>query len=510
MRPRQFPPWHRKPDPKPFTHLITMIPQSAISDLARKICGRILQAGDAAYDAVVKIDNGRVQRRPRIIIQPQNYSDVAETLKFAIAHQAVFTVKGGGHSAAGYCLNDNGIVLDMRPLNKISYDSKKQTLTAQMGVIWYDVYKYMVDTGTGLFPVGGGCPTVAPPGFMQGGGYSFVSRSYGMSIDNLEGMKVVTPDGKLRHVGHHSKTAEDKDLFWALRGGGGGNFGIVLEMEMRMQPPRTEKMLVGQIRYPLERAGEVLSYYNEWVEKIPDEMSCYGFCGHQPDAINKSANVKVLGLTPVFNGDWAKGMELIKGLTKFAPIYADLRNMTLPEWEFYNGTTTLVANRSAYIRSSMVPAGGMGLKTAKVFMDYMNACPSPYTFAVWTLGGGAISKHKSDETAFYHREAKFIPEVKSIWDADSPGDARANVEWAYDFFEDLNKASGATGAYVNYIDPLQTDWARMYYGSNYKRLLKIKKQIDPKNVFSFLQSIGSPFEPDGRRPLDLNPLNRTV
>ena len=140
---------------------------------------------------------------------------------------------------------------------------------------------------------------------------------------------------------------------------------------------------------------------------------------------------------------------------------------------------------------------------------------SPYTFAVWTLGGGKISDVKSDETAFFHRSAKFIPEVKSIWDADNPADARANVEWAYDFFEDLNKASGAIGAYVNYIDPLQTDWARMYYGSNYKRLLKIKKHIDPKNLFSFLQSIGSTFEPGGRGPcgkdlLDLNPLNRTV
>ena len=486
-----------------------MISPAAITDLSRKLSGYILEPGNAQYDAIVKIDNGRVQRRPRLIIRPLSYEDVGEALKFAIDQQMVFTVKGGGHSAAGYCLNDNGIVLDMHLLNKISFNAAKKTVTAQMGVIWYDVYKYMVDTGTGLVPVGGGCPTVAPPGFMQGGGYSFVSRSYGMSIDNLEALRIVTPDGKLRHVGPHSK-GEDKDLFWALRGGGGGNFGIIVEMEMRVQPPRTEKMLVGQIRYPLERAGEVLSYYNEWVEKIPNEMSCYGFCGHQPDAINKADNVKVLGLTPVFNGDWAKGMDLIKGLTKFAPIYAELRNMTLPEWEFYNGFTTLVGNRSAYIRSAIIPSGGMGLKSAKVFTDYMNDCPSPYSFAVWTLGGGEISKHSSDETAFYHRSAKFIPEVKSIWDANNPGDARVNVEWAYDFFEDLSKASGATGAYVNYIDPLQKDWANKYYGANYERLKKIKKHFDPNNFFSFLQSVGSPFEPNGKRPLDLNPLNRTV
>src|SRR6185295_16135521 len=114
-----------------------------------------------------------------------------------------------------------------------------------------------------------GCPTVAPPGFMLGGGYSFVSRSYGLSIDNLISLKIITPDGELRQIGADSKSADDIDLFWACRGGGGGNFGIVTEMEMRVRKPLSEKMLVGQIRFPLEQTEEVLGYYNDWVEEIP-------------------------------------------------------------------------------------------------------------------------------------------------------------------------------------------------------------------------------------------------
>jgi hypothetical protein len=367
----------------------------------------------------------------------------------------------------------------------------------------------MQATGTGLVPVGGGCPTVAPPGFMLGGGYSFVSRSYGMSIDNLVSMTIITPDGELRHVGVESKTAEDIDLFWACRGGGGGNFGIVTEMKIRVRKPFSEKMLVGQIRFPLEQTEEVLGYYNDWVEKIPNTMAVYGFMGNQKDLVDKTTNVKVLGLTPVFNGKCEEGVDLLQGFLKMRPVNADLYNVTLPDWEFYNGNTTKVAGRSSYIRSTVLPAKGMNNKVAKVIVEAMNNAPSPDSFAVWTLTGGAISDVAPDATAYVHRDCRFVPEIKSIWDLQKPGDTLVNVEWAYDFFEKMAEAGNATGAYVNYIDPLQHDWARMYYGENYKRLVAIKQKVDPHNYFNFQQGIGSPFNPPKPPLRDISPLNRT-
>lgn len=481
---------------------------TAINELSRELSGYIVQPGDAEYEEAIRIDNGRIQFKPRAIIFPAVMEDVRLGLKFAVTHNLPFSVKGGGHSAAGYCMNEGGIVMAMKNLNKITFDRKKETVTAQMGVIWYDVYKFMQATGTGLIPVGGGCPTVAPPGFMLGGGYSFVSRSYGMSIDNLVSLKIVTPDGEMRHIGIDSTSTEDTDLFWACCGGGGGNFGIVTEMEMRVRKPFSEKMLVGQIRYPLEHTEEVLGYYNEWVERIPNSMAVYGFMGNQKDLIDKTTNVKVLGLTPVFNGEYAEGIDLLQGLLKLKPINADLFNMTLPEWEFYNGYTTRVAGRSSYIRSTILPKGGMNNDVAKVIIDAMIHAPSPDSFAVWTLGGGAIEDVASDATAYVHRDCRFVPEIKSIWDLDKPGDTLRNVEWAYEFFERLSQAGNATGAYVNYIDPLQHDWARMYYGHNYERLLAIKKKVDPHNYFNFQQSVGSPFNPP-RELTDLSPLNRT-
>lgn len=481
---------------------------TAINELSRELSGYVVQAGDAEYEEAIRIDNGRIQFKPRAIIFPAVMEDVRLGLKFAVTHNLPFSVKGGGHSAAGYCMNEGGIVMAMKNLNKITFDPRKETVTAQMGVIWYDVYKFMQATGTGLIPVGGGCPTVAPPGFMLGGGYSFVSRSYGMSIDNLVSLKIITPDGEMRHIGVESTSTDDKDLFWACCGGGGGNFGIVTEMEMRVRKPFSEKMLVGQIRYPLEHAEDVLGYYNEWVERIPNSMAVYGFMGNQKDLVDKTTNVKVLGLTPVFNGDYAEGVDLIQGLLKLKPINADLFNMTLPEWEFYNGYTTRVAGRSSYIRSTILPKGGMNNDVAKVIVDSMTHAPSPDSFAVWTLAGGAIEDVASDATAYVHRDCRFVPEIKSIWDLDKPGDTLRNVEWAYEFFERLSEAGNATGAYVNYIDPLQHDWARMYYGDNYERLLSIKKKVDPQNYFNFQQSVGSPFNPP-KELTDLSPLNRT-
>jgi hypothetical protein len=150
----------------------------------------------------------------------------------------------------------------------------------------------------------------------------------------------------------------------------------------------------------------------------------------------------------------------------------------------------------------------MGAKAAKVYVKYMNSAPSADSFCVWTLLGGKVEERAPDATAYVHRYARFVPQVKSIWNRAQPADEQPNVHWAYDFFEELAEACGATGAYVNYIDPLLHDWARMYYGDNYQRLEAIKRKVDPYNIFCAQQSVGSPFNPPAKLT-DLSPLNRT-
>jgi UDP-N-acetylenolpyruvoylglucosamine reductase len=485
------------------------IPQSSIDALQNELSGYVLQPGEPGYNDVVTIDNGRVDQRPSIIVTVNSVQDVVLAMRFAQSNALPLTVKGGGHSATGYCLNTGGIAIDLSLLKKIEFDKRNNTVRVQMGALWNDVYLYLIANGDGLIPIGGGCPTVGIPGFMLGGGYSFVSRSYGLSIDNLLSLTIVTADGAVRRLSDASASQEDRDLWWACRGGGGGNFGIVMDMEIRVHQPPTKTMFMTQIRYNPAQAQDVLGFYNEWAETTPNELAAYGIWGYFPDPADFSAapqNIEQFGFTIVYNGEVNQGVKLIEPLLQRNPLSALLNRLTLPEFEEINGKSTLVAHRDAYICSGMMAPRKFTSEVISIMSRYMGSAPSQSSFMVWTNAGGKISDVSSNATAFFHREARFVPELKAIWD--SPEQARENVEWARAFFTDLQPHF--SGAYVNYIDPLLPQWSKQYYGANYARLLEIKKRCDPNDFFCFQQSIGSPFEPQTSQPLDLSPLNRTV
>lgn len=473
-------------------------------DLQRKVSGYVLPPGDPRYAEQTQIDNGRVQLFPLLVVLVDSVADVVETLKFARHYNLRLTAKAGGHSATGYCLNSGGIVIDFSLMKAIRLEG--DTLKVQAGTRWIDIYNHLGANGGGLIPIGGGCAPVGVSGFVLGGGYSFVSRSYGLSIDNLIALTIVDVDGNVRKISADSKDKADIDLFWACRGGGGGNFGIVVDLHLQLRKPRTPTMMVSQLRYRTEQAQEVLGFYNDWVETLPNELACYGIWGPYTDPASGKP-ISAFGFTCVYNGDAEEGTKLLDPLFKRSPFFAQINNMTLPQFETMVGRSTLVDGRYAYIRSGEVPPLGMTSDYISTLDTFMSSAPSLETFVVWTHAGGAIDDVAPDATAFAHRGARFMPEVKAVWPRNDVGQTRANVEWAYDFFEAL--CPHFSGAYVNYIDALQSDWKKMYYGDNYERLLSIKKQVDPHLVLDFQQGIASSFEPDVSRPLDLSPLNRT-
>jgi hypothetical protein len=482
-----------------------MFTQRDLEQLRQELTGVLLQPGSAGYSAATTIDNGRVRLQPGVVVLAATARDVARTLQFARTYDARFTVRSGGHSAAGYCLNQGGIVLDMTAMKGKSFDARRCTIRAEVGNTWSDLYTYLTSTGTGLIPIGGGCPTVGIPGFMLGGGVSFVSRSYGLSVDNLLAIDIVTPEGELRRISAESQSTEEQELFWACRGGGGGNFGVVVAFELRLHRPQTDKMLVGQIRYPIEIAEDLLGFYNEWIQSLPDELAVYGYMGNASNPAHLQQGLKSIGLTPIFNGDTARGMELIAPILKFKNISVNLYTMTLPDFELMNGSVTLVKGRQAYIRSAFLPPRGFNSEVAKILPDFMRRAPSPDTLMVWSHCGGKVREVARDETAYWHRDAQFLWEVKAIWTNDY--EMVDNVDWAYAFGEALEPHM--SGAYVNYIDPLLHDWQRHYYGGNYERLCAVKRHWDPTNFFRFQQSLGSDFQPSTTRPIDLSPLFRT-
>lgn len=494
--------------------------------IAENINGRVLDDGDREYGSIIQIDNGRVSHEPELIVVPESHrvgvgknleeliredlvSDIQNTVRICSEAGAKLTVKAGGHSAAGYSLNSDGVVLDIRNLNWNLLCRDSGQLRVGMGQTFDRVYDFMEMSRTGRIPIGGGCPSVGLGGFLLGGGYSFVSRSYGLGADNMLRCKVVKANGDLVEVGQDSTCESETELFWGLRGGGGGNFGVVVESDLQTHKPDSTTLMVGQVLFPFHRMHEVLEFYNEWVPNLPDKMAVYGYLGSQPDPRLAGDQALALRFTPVYNGPFSEGVDHLKDLLKLQPISVQLFNMTLPEWEELIGTGTVVQGRSAYIRSTVLPSGAMMPEVAEIFMEHMIRRPSSSTFVVWTHAGGKVAEIAKDATAYPHRTALFVPEVKSIWNSSDHSAGRKNIEWAHHFFEDLS-AYGSGGAYINYIDPLVKDWQTAYYGQNYERLLKLKSEVDPDNFFRFQQSIGSTYSPNlDRVPLDLSPLQIT-
>ncbi|MEV1068917.1 FAD-binding oxidoreductase [Streptomyces sp. NPDC050263] len=482
--------------------------RSAVGDLARRLSGYVCEPGSAEYAEVVAIDNGRTRTPPAYVVRANATADIALAVEFAQRTGLAMTVRGGGHSAAGYCLNRGGVVLDLGLMKAMELDEDTDRLTVQMGATWHDVYGFCAREAAPLIPVGGGCLTVGLPGFLQGGGYSFVSRSYGLGSDNVTEIELVDAAGRLRTLSADADAEEDRDLFWACRGGGGGNFGVAVEMTLQLHEPPAATVLGGQLSFPLERAMEVIEAYDDWAAELPDAMAAYGYVGHEVDPAEPTRKIPVFRITPVYNGAYADGVDLLRPMLRLDPFDVRLYSMPLPTLESTIGRSTLVGDRQAYIRSGMIDDDtGWDQDMIRSLTEQMAVAPSKDSFVVWTHGRGKVLDLAGEDAGPYpHRDKRYVFELKAIWN--DPADTRANVEWAYDVGEALS--DDFDGAYVNYIDPLQKDWATAYYGDNLDRLKAIKKDADPNGFFHFQQSVDSDFEPDVSRPLDLSPLNRTI
>ncbi|MEO6733631.1 MAG: FAD-binding oxidoreductase [Ferruginibacter sp.] len=480
--------------------------KSAQHDLSKKIEGSILDTGDLGYIDTITIDNSRVRHEPCLVALPSTARDVAEIIKYCTKHSIPLTTKSGGHSAAGYCLNSEGIVMDMATISDISSIDNGKALSIGAGARWIRAYNFLRDRQSDYTVIGGGCAGVGVAGFILGGGYSFISRSYGLGSDNVSELEFVTTDGDIIHLNDKTTDKNEKDLYWGLRGAGGGNFGIVTNINLQLQKTPEPRLMMGQVAFPFYRIEEILKFYNDWVVTLPNEMAVYGMLRRFPDPRRGGQPVLSLRFTPVYNGPMAKGIELLKPLIEMKPSSVELYNMSLPEWENFIGTATQIKGNAAYIRSCVLDGGSLTNDVATFCKQYMSRSPSPDSYVVWTHKGGKV-KENGEASSYAHRNAEFTFELKSVWNEAQPQLARPNIEWAVKFFDDLGKH--AQGSYVNYIDPLLMDWQKNYYKDQYDKLLKVKQYWDPKGQFNFQQGIGSDFSPTRTTPLDLSPLTRT-
>jgi FAD/FMN-containing dehydrogenase len=448
--------------------------------LQKAIKGHVFRPHDPHFAAVAHVFNTRFDHiRPHAVARPVDGTDVRDAVRFTAARGVRVRARSGGHSYAGYSTLANGIVLDLRRLNAVHFDKPSGLVTVGAGAQLIDVYAGLAPHGV-MVP-GGSCPSVGIAGVALGGGFGLLSRHLGLTIDSLHSVKIVTADGHLRTVDQHS----DPDLFWALRGGGGGNFGIVTQFVFRTHPVPASSTYF-QVRWPWPSADAAIDAWQHWAPHTTDKItSILHLNAGGPAAIN--TNGQYLGpsgdisrlLAPLLS---VPGATLsVNREAPFMAIQLLLANCigksvtachtvnaapggTLPR-EAFNAKSDYVAaplnraGRAAMIAATEAPGVGSMLCDAY---------------------GGAVGRVDPTATAFAHRHPLFCIQYYGVG---------ASAGWIHQAWSKLRShVSGQ--AYQNYIDPALPDWPDAYYARNRKRLEAIRAHVDPHHYFNFPQAIG--------------------
>jgi len=458
---------------------MTQLQATKIEELKNSLRGEILLPGDDAYESARKIWNAMVDKRPALIARCATTSDVVHAVNFARDNAVLLAVRGGGHNIAGNAVCDDGIVIDLSQMKAASVDADKRRITIEGGATLADL-----DAATQAHslatPVGINS-TTRVAGLTLGGGFGWLSRKYGMTIDNLESAEVVTAAGEVVRA----SSVEHPDLFWALRGGG-GNFGVVTRFEFRLHPVGPN-VLSGLIIYSLSEAKSVLQRYRDFAAKAPDDLSVWTLLRQAPPLpfLPKEVHGKeIVALALLYAGDTKQGEPLIEPLRKFGtPVGEHVGVQPYTAWQ-QAFDPLLTAGARNYWKSHNFSTLSDGL--FDVVIEYVGRLPSPQCEIFFGALGGATARPTPDSAAYPHRDAQFVMNFHGRWE-DPADDARC-IGWARDFFNASTPfASG--GVYVNFLTADEGDRVRAAYGSNYHRLAQMKRKYDPKNLFRMNQNI---------------------
>ncbi|MGI8843358.1 MAG: FAD-binding oxidoreductase [Gemmatimonadaceae bacterium] len=458
---------------------MTALTATTIQELTRDVGGQVVLPHDADYPAARTIWNAMIDKKPALIVRCKAVSDVVRAVNFARDNGLPLAVRGGGHNIAGNALCDDGLVIDLSAMKAANVDPSARRVTIEAGATLADL-----DAATqahGLATPVGINSTTGIAGLTLGGGFGWLSRKFGMTIDNLESVEIVTAKGEVLRA----SASEHTDLFWALRGGG-GNFGVVTNFEFRLHPVGPN-VLSGLIVYPFSEAKSVLRQYREFMEKAPDELSVWTVLRQAPplpflpEAVH-GKEVVVLAL--LYTGDPDKGQPLIEPLRKFGtPVGEHVGIQPYAAWQ-QAFDPLLTPGARNYWKSHNFSKLSDGLFDAVI--EYIEKLPSAQCEIFFGAIGGATTRPAPDSAAYAHRDANFVMNVHGRWD--SPSEDAAGIRWARDFFK-ASAPFASSGVYVNFLTADETDRVKSAYGPNYDRLTKIKRKYDPQNLFCVNQNI---------------------
>ncbi|WP_341531017.1 FAD-binding oxidoreductase [Nostoc sp. UHCC 0302] len=420
-----------------------------------------------------------IDRRPAVIVQCAETSDVAQAIAFARENGLEISIRGAGHNIAGNAVCDNGLMIDLSTMNNVRIDAQKRRAYVEPGATLGDFDSSAQIHGLAT-PVGINS-TTGIAGLTLGGGFGWLTRKYGLTIDNLISAEVITADGnKIR-----TSENENADLFWAIRGGG-GNFGIITEFEFHLHPVGSE-ILAGLIVFPFSQAKQVLTKYRQFVESAPEELNVWAVIRKAPPLpfLPESVHGKEVVVLPVFYvGDIVEGEKLIEPLRSFGDAYGE--HIGIQPYVQWQQAFDPLLTRGArnYWKSHNFTELGDGALDALV--EFAGKLPSQECEIFIGFIAGASNRVSTDAMAYYHRDAKFVLNVHGRWH-DAADDEKC-IAWAREFFQ-ASATYASAGTYVNFMTEEESDRVAAAYGSNYDRLVQIKKRYDPENIFHLNQNI---------------------
>ncbi|MBE7446679.1 MAG: FAD-binding oxidoreductase [Planctomycetia bacterium] len=455
------------------------IPNETTGKLRSKVKGRIVLPGDPSYDEDREIWNAMIDRRPAVIVQCAEADDVTHAISFARENGLEISIRGAGHNIAGNALCDNGLMIDFSNMKNVRVDAAKRRAYVEPGATLADfdaaVQKHGLATPVGINS------TTGISGLTLGGGFGWLTRKYGMTIDNLVSADVVTADGKKMRAGEN----ENADLFWAIRGGG-GNFGVVTRYEFKLHPVGTE-ILAGLLVFPFKQAKQVLTQYREFIESAPEDLSVWVVLRQSPPLPFLPEYVhgkEVVILAIFYAGDVNQGKKLIEPLRHFGDPHGEhIGAQPYTEWQKAFDPLLTPGARNYWKSHNLIVLNDGVMDT---MIEFAGKLPSPQCEIFIGLLAGAANRGPADSMAYAHRDAKFALNVHGRWD--QAADDERCIAWAREFFE--SSAPYASGTvYVNFMTKDEVDRIAAAYGSNYDRLVQIKRKYDPENVFHLNQNI---------------------
>jgi FAD/FMN-containing dehydrogenase len=456
------------------------IASQAVDQLRSDLRGNLLASGAPGYDESRTIWNAMIDRRPALIARCTSAADVAVAVRFARDHDLLLAVRGGGHNIAGNAVCEGGLMIDLSPMKAVRVDPDRRTARVEGGATLADFDREAQAFGLAT-PLGINS-TTGVAGLTLGGGFGWLSRRLGLTIDNLLSTEVVTAKGEVVRA----SSDDNPDLFWALRGGG-GNFGVVTAFDFQLHPVGPE-VLSGMIIHPLDAARDVLAFYRDFLPTTPEEFVCWFVMRKAPPLPFLPAEwhgKEILALAVCYSGnDLAEGERIAAPLRAFGKPVADvIAPHPYAVWQTVLDPLLTPGQRN-YWKSHDFREVSDGLINALI--EHARKLPDPNTEIAFAQLGGAVSRVPNDATAYGHRDGQFVLNVHGRWE--SRAKDAACIGWTRDLFQAT--APFATGSvYVNFLTQDEGDRVRAAYGRNYDRLSQLKNKYDPRNLFRLNQNI---------------------